>query len=198
MYHIDKYESQSIIAFNYSSLALLLEPSENSEQLRRFIIDKEIPSFLSTDSHLDSFIKSTKLTICLNTSQRLAIVKALAANNYALIKGMPGTGKTSTVATLIRLLVLMGRSVLVTSHTHSAVDNLLLLLHKNGIDFLRLGSKTRVHPDLWEKCDEVVSQRCDTPEKLSNLYNQVVHIYFTIISFYFEIKIIMCNRVLLE
>lgn len=173
-YHLDKYESQSIISFNFSSLALLLEPSENSAQLRRFIIDKEIPSFLSSDSHLDSFIKSSGLTLDLNLSQRSAIVKALAADHYALIKGMPGTGKTSTVATLIRLLVLMGRSVLVTSHTHSAVDNLLLLLHKNGIDFLRLGSKSRVLPDLWEKCDEVVSQNCDTPKKLSDLYNQAV------------------------
>jgi len=174
LYHLDKYESSSIIAFNFSSLALLLEPSENSAQLRQFIIDKEIPSFLSSDSHLDSFIKSSGLTLNLNLSQRSAIIKALAADHYALIKGMPGTGKTSTVATLIRLLVLMGRSVLVTSHTHSAVDNLLLLLHKNGIDFLRLGSNTRVHPDLWEKCDQTVSQNCDTPEKLSNLYNQAV------------------------
>lgn len=174
MYHLDKYESQSLVAFNFSSLALLLEPSESSAQLRKFIIDKAIPSFISSDSNLDSFIKSTGLTLNLNLSQQSAIVKALAADNYALIKGMPGTGKTSTVAALIRLLVLMGRSVLVTSHTHTAVDNLLLLLHKNGIDFLRLGSKTRVHPDLWEKCDEVISQSCETPTKLSALYNQAV------------------------
>lgn len=161
-------------SFNFSSIALLLEHSENSAQLRRFIIDKEIPSFLSCDNYLDNFIKSTGLTFNLNLSQKSAIIKALAADNYALIKGMPGTGKTSTVATLIQLLVLMGRSVLVTSHTHSAVDNLLLLLHKNGLDFLRLGSKTRVHPDLWEKCDEVISESCDTPEKLTKLYNQAV------------------------
>lgn len=186
------------MAFNFSSLALLLEPSENAAQLRRFIIDKEMPSFLSSNGHLDSFIKSTGLTFCLNKSQKVAIVKVLAADNYALIKGMPGTGKTSTVATLIRLLVLMGRSVLVTSHTHSAVDNLLLLLHKNGVDFLRLGSKTHVHPDLWEKCDEVVSQSCDTPEKLSNLYNQVVYILFYYFIFLSFIRKNICNRVLLE
>lgn len=174
MYHLDKYESQSIVAFNFSSLALLLEHSENSNQLRKCIIDKEIPSFISSDSNLNSFIKSSGLTLNLNLSQQSAIVKALAADNYALIKGMPGTGKTSTVAALIRLLVLMGRSVLVTSHTHIAVDNLLLLLHKNGIDFLRLGSKTRVHPDLWEKCDEVVTKSCETPTQLSSVYNQAV------------------------
>lgn len=177
MYHLDKYESQSIVAFNFSSLALLLEPSENSAQLRRFIIDKEMPSFISSGNNLDSFINSTELTLNLNLAQRSAIVKALAAENYVLIKGMPGTGKTSTIATLIRILVLMGRSVLVTSHTHSAVDNLLLFLHKNGVDFLRLGSKTRVHPDLWGKCDSVVSQNCDTPTKLTNLYNQMVFIH---------------------
>jgi len=151
-----------------------LEPSENSAQLRQFIIDKEIPSFLSSDNHLKSFIKSSELTLNLNSSQKSAIIKTLAANNYVLIKGMPGTGKTATVAALIQILVLMGRSVLITSHTHSAVDNLLLLLHKNKIDFLRLGSKTRIHPDLWGKCDEVVSQHCDTPEQLSKLYNEVV------------------------
>lgn len=151
-----------------------MEPSENSAQLRRFIIDKEMPSFLSSDNDLKPFIKSSELILNLNSSQKSAIIKTLAANNYVLIKGMPGTGKTATVVALIQILVLMGRSVLVTSHTHSAVDNLLLLLHKNKIDFLRLGSKTRIHPDLWGKCDEVVSQHCDTPEQLSKLYNEVV------------------------
>lgn len=177
MYHLDKYESQSITTFNFSSIALLLEPSENSARLRQFIIDKEIPSFLSTDSHISSFIKSTGLSLDLNSSQNSAITKALAATNYVLIKGMPGTGKTSTVVTLIKLLVLMGRSVLVTSFTHSAVDNLLLLLDKSGVDFLRLGSNMRIHPDLWGKSESEVSKNCDTPEKLSNLYSQVVFIY---------------------
>lgn len=177
MYHLDKYESQSIISFNFSSLALLLEPSENSARLRQFIIDKEIPSFLSTDSHILSFIKSTGLSLDLNSSQNSAITKALAATNYVLIKGMPGTGKTSTVVTLIKLLVLMNRSVIVTSHTHSAVDNLLLLLDKSGVDFLRLGSNTRIHPDLRGKSESEVFKNCDTPEKLSNLYSQVVFIY---------------------
>lgn len=196
MYHLDKYESLSIIAFNFSSLALLLEPSENSAQLRKYIIDKAIPSFLSSESHLYSFIENTGLTFSLNSSQKSAIIKALAADHYALIKGMPGTGKTSTIATLIRLLVLMGRSVLVTSHTHSAVDNLLLLLHKHKIDFLRLGSKSRVHPDLWGKCDEVVTQSCNTPEKLSKLYNQKVfytytfYIIFIIILLFYYVDIL--------
>lgn len=39
---------------------------------------------------------------------------------------MPGTGKTTTITQLIQLLVGCGKSVLVTSYTHSSVDNLML------------------------------------------------------------------------
>ena len=38
------------------------------------------------------------------------------------------TGKTSTIVALVRLLVTMGRSVLLASYTHSAVDTVLLKL----------------------------------------------------------------------
>ena len=41
---------------------------------------------------------------------------------------MPGTGKTTVIATLVRYLVSCGKSVLLTAYTHSAVDNILLKL----------------------------------------------------------------------
>ena len=41
---------------------------------------------------------------------------------------MPGTGKTTTIACLVEVLVAQGKSVLLTSYTHSAVDNILLKL----------------------------------------------------------------------
>ena len=41
---------------------------------------------------------------------------------------MPGTGKTTTIARLVEVLVAQGMSVLLTSYTHSAVDNILLKL----------------------------------------------------------------------
>ena len=34
----------------------------------------------------------------MNGDQRMAVVKSVAANDYALVLGMPGTGKTSTTA----------------------------------------------------------------------------------------------------
>jgi DNA replication ATP-dependent helicase Dna2 len=57
---------------------------------------------------------------------------------------MPGTGKTSTIAFTVRTLVAMGKSVLLTAYTHSAVDNILFKLQENGVPFLRLGNFTQV------------------------------------------------------
>ena len=64
----------------------------------------------------------------LNVDQRKAVTKVLSAQDYALVLGMPGTGKTTTIAFLVRILVSLGKSVLLTSYTHSAVDNILLKL----------------------------------------------------------------------
>ena len=53
--------------------------------------------------------------------------------------GFPA-GKTSTIVALVRLLVTMGRSVLLASYTHSAVDTVLLKLKvRVGDDLLQTG-----------------------------------------------------------
>lgn len=68
--------------------------------------------------------------------------------DYALILGMPGTGKTTTIASLIHVLLAMGLRVLVTSYTHTAVDNILLKLQAMAIPFLRVGNPSAVAPTL--------------------------------------------------
>ena len=87
----------------------------------------------------------------LNEVQRRAIAKILSARDYALILGMPGTGKTTVTAAIIRTLVGMGKTVLLTSYTHSAVDTILLKL-AGDVQFgiLRLGNldKVRHSPDV--------------------------------------------------
>lgn len=57
--------------------------------------------------------------------QRNAVVRALSARDYLCLQGMPGTGKTTTIAVIVRALVARGQSVLITSHTNSAVDTVL-------------------------------------------------------------------------
>ncbi len=90
----------------------------------------------------------SKNGIGLNFDQNKAARKALAARDYLLISGKPGTGKTTAIVVLIHMLIKSGKTVLVTAYTHSAVDNICLKLKERGIDFLRVGGKHQVHPDI--------------------------------------------------
>lgn len=57
----------------------------------------------------------------------------MATNDYTLIQGLPGTGKTSTLSFLARLLAARGKRVLITSYTNSAVDNVVIKLLESGV-----------------------------------------------------------------
>jgi hypothetical protein len=54
------------------------------------------------------------------------VLKVLQSEDYTCLLGMPGTGKTATIAFIVRCLVASGLSVFVTAYTHSAVDSVLL------------------------------------------------------------------------
>lgn len=72
----------------------------------------------------------------------------MTAKDYAIIQGMPGTGKTSVIAFVARLLAAQGKRVLITSYTHAAVDNLLIKLIEAGMEpgaLLRIGKKAACH-----------------------------------------------------
>lgn len=139
------------------------------------MIDRVKPTFATS---LPKVITTTGKSILLelNGNQRSAVLRALTANEYLLLKGLPGTGKTQTLSALIRLFVLMKKSVLITSHTHSAVDNLLLRLRKcdDQIEFMRLGSTKRIHPDLRDRSEESFTSNCTTPDELTSIYNRFV------------------------
>jgi DNA replication ATP-dependent helicase Dna2 len=82
----------------------------------------------------------------LNVDQVQAVHRVLTARDYALILGMPGTGKTTTISEIIRALVKRGKSVLLTSYTHSAVDTILMKLLDADFGILRLGNVDKVSP----------------------------------------------------
>lgn len=141
----------------------------------RIVIDKEPPTFLEKLPKIIA-TKGTSLLRSLNDIQRKAVLKALAANEYFLIKGLPGTGKTQTLTTIVRLLVLMGKSILITSHTHSAVDNLLMRLKHadDQLKFIRLGSTNRINGALARHSESELTRHCTTPEQLKSIYDSFV------------------------
>lgn len=145
-YRLDKDEFSNGMATVRNNLVQVMSDGVfGSRQIRRLVVDLVKPTFKSV---------STQYTISgndsLNVDQERAIEKVMSANDYALVLGMPGTGKTTTIAHIIRALVRQGKSVLLTSYTHSAVDNILLKLKTDGMPILRLGAQAKVHPEVQE------------------------------------------------
>ncbi|KAI9891825.1 MAG: Tripartite DNA replication factor [Vezdaea aestivalis] len=148
LYRLDKDEFSNLMALARNNLLqLMVKDKEQSRVLRKHIIDLEPPSFNSSSTADKLQIKG------LNIDQQHAIEKVMSANQYALILGMPGTGKTTTIAHIIRALVSQGKSVLLTSYTHTAVDNILLKIKDDNIRILRLGAVAKVHPEVQEFAD---------------------------------------------
>lgn len=75
-----------------SNLSLLLEDTERAARLRDLIIDKTAPRF--RDKLPRNIAKvGTPILRQLNKVQQRAVLRAVAADDYLLIKGMPGTGE---------------------------------------------------------------------------------------------------------
>jgi DNA replication ATP-dependent helicase Dna2 len=86
-----------------------------------------------------------------NDAQDEAVRQAVAAEEFALVHGPPGTGKTYTLATIVRALVERGDRVLVSAFTNRAVDNALEALEEQGFTgIVRVGTESGVREDMQE------------------------------------------------
>ena len=81
----------------------------------------------------------------LNRSQKSAIENALSCENFFLIHGPFGTGKTRTLVELISQETRQNHKVLATAESNAAVDNILERLMENKkLTLTRLGHPQRV------------------------------------------------------
>jgi len=83
----------------------------------------------------------------LNESQRRAVSLALGSEDFFLIHGPFGTGKTRTLVELVVQEVRRGNKVLATAESNVAVDNLVERL-VGKVDVVRVGHPSRVSKDL--------------------------------------------------
>ncbi|CAH8536341.1 unnamed protein product [Dicrocoelium dendriticum] len=153
-FRLDRYSSPKVTQLNLSNLVGLMQRSPLCDRLRSLIIDGVRPTYKNTLSK--SLVAGIRRILKhLNSSQRTAILRVLMADHYVLIKGYPGTGKTETLVSLLRVFSHMKKKVLVVAHTHSAVDTLLFRLVNSGEkNVLRLGPPDRVHNQLLGYCLE--------------------------------------------
>jgi len=145
IFRIDKEEFASGMAKVRYNLAKLFYNAPHGDIRRRdLIVDLHKPQFIDVERNKVDFTNKD-----INDDQKKAIKKVLSAQDYALIVGMPGTGKTTTIVELIKHLVARGNSILLTSYTHSAVDTICRkLVKEDAIKLLRLGKIDRVHSDI--------------------------------------------------
>ena len=130
---------------------------KSSDSRKEIIFGRREPDF--TDG-TESFIHN-------NEGQNRAVNLGVNANDCALIHGPPGTGKTYTIARLIRALVERGDRVLLTAFTNRAVDNALEALRDQGFeDICRVGTDTGIREDML---DVQLETRGDPSERAAEL-----------------------------
>ena len=123
----------------------------------------------------------------LNSDQKTAIKKVFASKDYTLIRGMPGTGKTTTITYIVHLLVQSNHSILITSHTHSAVDNLLekiIDIMGENAPILRLGKEENISPSIRRFMFD--ANQIDHFSQLS--FSRIFLFYFFVLFFYLTNK----------
>ncbi|CAI2340965.1 unnamed protein product [Caenorhabditis sp. 36 PRJEB53466] len=120
-------------------------------RLRSVLVDLLPPQIVvETGVDLPAAVRKIIVRAKLNTEQRLAVVHALATQDFMMVEGLPGSGKTTLISVLIQCLVATNKKILLAAFTHSAVDNILGKL-KNDVStekILRLGNSSSIKEDI--------------------------------------------------
>jgi DNA replication ATP-dependent helicase Dna2 len=155
----------------YTNLLRLMLDTPNCERLRRLLIERTASRFrLRLDRELLGKVKPQLEH--LNPEQQRAVLRSMLCEDYMLIQAGPGSGKTETIVAIVRVLVAMNKRVLITSHTHSAVDNILVKLFDLGQKFLRLGARHRIHPKIERLSESYQLPHIHTSDELQDFYDQ--------------------------
>lgn len=94
-----------------------------------------------------------------NLRQEHAYRNALSSDDIFMIQGPPGTGKTTVITEIVKKIVGEGKSVLVSSETNIAVDNVLeKIKHQKGVIAVRLGKEDRIGLNCKKFMPEAIAQ----------------------------------------
>lgn len=159
-FRIDRDELASGMQRMRGNLAQLFLADGDAKR-RRLVVDLAPPEFDRSRAP-----EPHEIPASLNPDQRAAMYKVLTAKDFALVLGMPGTGKTTTIAEIIKAIVERGQSVLLTSYTHSAVDTIVSKLLGADFQVLRLGNQDKVHPDVRHLTLDALGPSA-TPEQMA-------------------------------
>ena len=99
-----------------------------------------------------------------NIEQNLAITRAMQMQDYLLIHGPPGTGKTRVIAEIVKHLCQQGQRVMLAAFTNQAVDNMLKRLDAEGFhDYVRLGHERSVDGSVQKRLLKTLAAQEQAP-----------------------------------
>jgi len=109
----------------------LKEKFINLEFYSHLNLDKALKLFDFIPANLQPIFYHFDLTTLqnsnLNQNQKEALIKALS-QEITFIWGPPGTGKTKTIAEIMKEIIKNNKTILLTAHTNTAIDEALLKL----------------------------------------------------------------------
>ncbi len=110
----------------------------------------------------------------LNEKQHEACIRAFSRPNIYCVQGPPGTGKTDVLATIANAFSKEGKTVLIISNTHQAVNNALLKIKRSSASsyVVKLGNKLKSQSvedviNIFESFNSYLSERKSRKHKLS-------------------------------
>ena len=102
--------------------------------------------------------------------QREFVKKAISSDDFVILEGPPGSGKTTSILELILQLIKDGKKILLSASTHVAIDNVLERIDQydkdNLVEALRIGRESSVgesikHLQIDNKIEEYVTKGID-------------------------------------
>ena len=129
----------------YKAMFYAIDTFEKNEskiilKYKQKIFDTPEPVKITTD-------KSETLNF-LNSSQSDAVKNILKSNDFYIVHGPPGTGKTTVIIESVNELVNLGEKILLSASSNLAVDLLTEKTLEKGINVLRIGNPVRVSENI--------------------------------------------------
>ncbi|MFN4313401.1 MAG: AAA domain-containing protein [Chitinophagaceae bacterium] len=97
---------------------------------------------------------SSKVEEKLNSSQLRAVAAIEANEDFLVVHGPPGTGKTTTLVAAILRMTAKKEKLLVAAPSNAAVDHIARELLKHRVSILRVGNTSKTDEAIWPHTPE--------------------------------------------